>query len=490
MPKLLDVSLLLALLAGCATTGAQLEREAPGCESFAAFDARVRAQLDALLAEVPGETLVREASRLNTSRRTCARHVLTGLIAVREAQGIEAVQQELDALSATYWPEDLRALMTESLGPDAAALEPLVVEARTRVKRRAATAGNERRDALEREKLKVEVPDGLGTAAPDMPESLCDEPKPCAQLRCVVEHPPASPEAAARACLDEGSSLEPQARARRAAEVLTLLPSTPGPARTEARMQLETLRAQLWPQVDAALAAKQPGRAAQLASLFRDLPPVRERAEQLRDAAQAHHLARAKELAAFPEAAWLHRRLAAEFGGPAAPALAGVGKWEAPRWRCQDAAPELPALPAGLGATLSVRCEAPKETKRGTDSMHTFDLESSLKGQRVDGNLLVTCADRSSSYALRVEDPGVEGFPREALLQEVQRLIARALTDCARIHTLAATRSCTELRKRSAGELIARFVDHARFTGHWEPCFEEWLLATEGVTPPVPPALE
>lgn len=66
---------------------------------------------------------------------------------------------------------------------------------------------------------------------------------------------------------------------------------------------LETLRAQLWPQVEAALAQGHPGRAAQLASLFRALPAVSARVEQLRDAAQAHHLARAKELAGAPEAA-------------------------------------------------------------------------------------------------------------------------------------------------------------------------------------------
>ena len=488
MPRRFDVFLLLALLAGCATTSAQLERDAPTCESFAPFDARVRSQLEALLAEAPGETLVRETSRLNSSRRTCARHVLSGLLAVREAQGIEAVQQELDAMSATWNPEDLRALMTGSLGSDSAALEPLVVEAQTRVKRREAAAGNARRDEWEREKLKVEVPESVGTKAPDAPESMCDEQKPCAQLRCVVEHPPASPEAAARACLDEAATFEPQARARRAAEVLALLPSSPGAGRTEARLQLETLRTQLWPQVEAAVTAKQPGRAAQVASLFRDLPPVRARVESLREAALAHHLARANELAAFPEAVWLHRRLATGFGGPEAPELAGFGKWESPRWRCKDTMPELPALPAGLGARLNVRCEAPKEAKRGNDSMHTFDLESSLEGQRLDGTLLVACADRSSSYTLHVEDPGVQGFPREALLQELQRLIARAMTDCARIHSFAATRSCTELRKRGAGELISRFVGHARFTGRWEPCFEEWLLATEGVTPPVPPS--
>lgn len=477
------------LLVGCATTSAQLEHDAWGCESFAEFDARVRSQLEALLAEAPGDTLVREASRLNTSRRTCARHVLSTLITVREARGVEAVQQELDAMSATYRQEDLRAMLTESLGPEVASLEPLLVEARTRVTRRAAAAGHEQRDDAEREKLKVEVPDTLG-AAPEVPESMCDERRPCEQLRCVVEHPPASPEAAARACLDEATALDPPARARRAAEVLSWLPSTPSAARTEARMQLETLKTQLWPGVEAALAARQPGRAAQVASLFRALPSVSARVEQLRDAAQAHHLARAKALSASPEAGWLHRRLAEELGGPEAPPLTGAGRWETTRWRCPAPQPTLPELPSGLGATLTLKCEAPREKKRSNDTMHTFDLESSLKGQRLDGSLLVSCADRSSSYALRVEDPGVEGFPEEALRQELQRMIARAVTDCARLHQFAAPRSCAELRTRGAAELITRFVNHARFTHRWEPCFEAWLLATEGVASPAPPSFD
>ena len=256
----------------------------------------------------------------------------------------------------------------------------------------------------------------------------------------------------------------------------------------EARMMLETLRTQLWPQVEAAVTGKQPGRAAQLASLFRALPAVSARVEQLRDDAQAHHLARAKELAASPEASWLHRRLAEDFGGPEAPPLSTAGRWESPRWRCKTPPPTLPELPAGLGGTLTLRCEEPTtpQKKSSDPSMRTFDLESSLRGQSLDGSLLITCADRSSSYTVHVEDPGVEGFPEEALGQELQRLIERAITDCARIHSFAVSRSCA--RPLSApGETIARFVDHARFLHRWEPCFEEWLLKTEGVTPPAPP---
>lgn len=39
--------------------------------------------------------------------------------------------------------------------------------------------------------------------------------------------------------------------------------------------------------------------------------------------------------------------------------------------------------------------------------MRTLEQESSLKGQRLAGAPLVTCADRSSSYAVRVEDSGI-----------------------------------------------------------------------------------
>ena len=252
---------------------------------------------------------------------------------------------------------------------------------------------------------------------------------------------------------------------------------------------LETLMTQLWPQVESALAAKQPGRAAQLASLFRALPTVSARVEQLRDEAQAHHLARAKA-AASPEAVWLHRRLAEDFGGPEAPPLSGTGRWQAPRWRCKTPMPTLPELPAGVGATLSLRCdEAQPSVKKSSsdDAMRTFELEQSLKGQRLVGTLQVSCANSGNSYTLRVEDPGVEGFPEEALGQELKRVLARSVPDCARLHEFAAPRSCAELKQRDAGEVITRFVDHARFLGRWEPCFEAWLLANEGVGPPTPP---
>ena len=484
-------SLAMLLLFGCATTSAQLTSEAPQCESFASYDEKIRQQLDVLLTGAPGDALVRESSRLNTARRTCARHVISGLLTLRETRGVEAAQQEIDALSATYRADDLRALMSAAIGSDLSSIEPLMAEARTRVKRRDATAGAERRDEREREKLKPEETKDFG-APPEVPETMCDEAKPCEQLKCLAETltPTLSRrerETSARGCLDEVTALEPPLRAKRASEVLALLPSTPSPARTEARMMLDTLRAQLWPQVDAAIAARQPGRAAQLASLFLSLPSASERAEQLRDQAQAHHLARAKDVTG--NASWLHRKLAEELGGPEAPPLDGVGHWEKPRLsRCNEPLPPMPELPAGLGATLTLRCMAPEApAKKQSGEMRTFEMESSLRGQKLDVSLYVTCADRGSTYSLTVEDPGVEGFPKSALEEQLTKTIERAVTDCARIHEFAAPRSCAELRKKSPSELINRFVEHARFNHRWEPCFEEWLLTTEGVSPPSPP---
>lgn len=487
------------LLAGCASTHAQLQRDAERCDSFATFDARVRGELEALLAQAPGETLVRESSRLNGARRTCARRVIALLLTLREERGVEAVQQELNALSATYRPDNLRALMTAALGDELVELEPLLAEARVRVTRQGNTQRAQRRDEREREKLIPALPTNLpepsrgGACSAKERASLdsardegcgevtmCDEHSPCAQLRCVLEHPPASADAAARACLDEAATFEPAARARRAAEVLSLLPPTPGPARTEARVMLETLRTQLWPQVEAAVAAKQPGRAAQLASLFRVLPSVSAQVEKLRDAAQAHHLARAKD--APKESAWLHRRLAEEFGGPEAPALEGVGRWESPRWRCKTPPPAMPALAAGLSARLTLRCEAAASQKKKDDSaMRTFELEDSLRGQRVEGSLRVTCAERSSEYPLTMVDPGVEGFPERALVEALERTVVTAAAGCARTQ---ANVGCAELVSGSPDQVIARFVEQARFLHRWVPCFEAWLLSHEGVSPP------
>ncbi|MFZ5446597.1 MAG: hypothetical protein ACOZQL_41805 [Myxococcota bacterium] len=466
---------LALLLAACATTGASLHDEAPRCESFASFDARVRTELDALLREAPGDRLVHESSRLNLARRTCARHVLSELRSRRETDGLEAVQRELDALSATYAADELRALLTAALGDDAAQLEPLLQEARQRTTRVAGAAAAQRRDDDERSRLAVEAPESMGPA-PSAPDTMCDEPTPCAQLDCVLKDG-APFELPARRCLDTLAPLEPWRRADALSVVLLKLPAKPGPARSDALSMLQTLERQLWPEVDAALLARHPGRAAQLANAFRGLPARRDEVARLREAALAHHLARATELASSPAAAWLHRKLAEGFGGPPTPDLDTRGRWEPLRWRCKADQPTLPALPGGLSAILSVRCDEPPKRDARPDALRTFELEREMSGQRVRGSLTVACADRTNLFTVQAEDLAT-------LPAELSRLVDTAVGACARIHTFAATRSCAELRRLTPAAVIERFVGHQRFTHRWEPCFVEWMLANEGVSPP------
>jgi hypothetical protein len=471
----------LLLLCACASQRLTLE-DAQECPSFVEVDARARRELDQLLASAPGELLVKEASRLNVARRACARHRLGVLRELREREGLEAVEQELEALTVTYSAADLRLLLVEHFGPEAEQLEPLLAEARQRHERRLRSGQDERTDAAARARLAVDEPPREG-AEPRAPETLCDAPTPCEQLRCVAAEggPVDGP---ARACLDSLPKSDPLREARGVSEVLGLLPPGVSGTRTEASLRLESLKTELWPSVARETAAGHPARAAELATPFAVSPRGAEQVAQLRDAAQAHHLGRAKALAGWPDARWLHLALVQQFGGPAVDVPAREGKWDSVRWRCPGEAPALPALPVGVSATFSVRCDraegGAEPSSERSDFMRTFELEKSMSQRQLMGALRVSCADRTSSYAVYAAD--LEGLP-----SEVGRTLAVAVDACTQQHALAATRSCTELRKRTPGELTARFVEHARFLQKWEPCFVEWLLAEEGATPPRPP---
>lgn len=478
--------LLSLVLLGCLTPRAQLAHDAADCDSFADFDARAKDQLETLLAEAPGEALVRESSKLNALRKQCARHAIGHLLEHRETEGLESVQRELDALTAVYGPQETRALLVEVLGADVTELDAMLEESRTKVTRAKAAKGLDQRDDAERKKLEVKPPDSMGPA-PEMPDTMCDEPTPCAQLKCVASHPEASSEAAARKCLDASASLEPQQRAMQVAEVLSLLPSAPGPSRTEARMMLETLQRQLWPEVEQAVAAKQRGRAAQLASPFAAVPSVKARVEELREAAKRHHLTRAKELEKWPGASWLHRSLAQQLGGPEAEPLPAKGTWKPTRWLCKGDVPALPELPAGLEGTLTLRCATEDKsptTSTSSGALRTFEMEGAMRMQEVRGTLALNCGGKTTSFELKLREPGNDGFPEQSLKEDLQRLAERSQSWCQQMHRLAATGSCAELSSKTPAEMIERFVTHARFTHTWERCFVEWLEATEGVSVP------
>lgn len=474
----------LLFFCACVATRSSLIDDAPTCESFADYDARAREQLDVLVAEAPGEQLVKETARINSARRACARHVLNGLRERREDKGLDDVQRELDALSATYGPAQLDVLINETLGDDALQLRPLIEEARQRTTRQASSAGNDRRDDTELAKLKVDAPESMGVA-PELPKTMCAEATACAQVECVVERAEAGDKAvraelekAARQCLDSDPDTQ-----RLATLLKSLTPWAPSGAYTETLSLLETRRRALWPRVEAARSGGKPGLAAQLAAPFADVPSVSREVKDLRAAALVKHRARAREVANVEEAKWLQLQLVEQFGGEKAPALSTTGRWDTARWRCEAPKPaELPPLPRGLDVKWNVRCELPKPAAKD-DELRTFELRQ----MKVLVTLTSTCAGQSTSTDFSVQEPGTETFPDEAFRHELEVRVPEIITACGRRHQLRSTASCTELRKLGAADLIRRFVEHARFTHRWETCFAEWFEATEGVQLPPPP---
>lgn len=466
-------SALPLLLLSCVASRTSLIEDASTCESFAAFDARAREQLDALLAEAPGEQLVKETARINAARRACARNVSNGLRERRETNGLNDVQTELDALTATYGA----ATVNEMLGDDASQLRALVEEARQRTTREAASAGNARRDDSELSNLKVDAPDSMGPA-PELPKTMCDEVSPCAQVDCIVER--AEPgdkavrpelEKAARQCLDSSPEV-----AKLGALLNTLKPWAPSGAHTDVLRELEKRKNSVWPRVQVA----QPGLAAQLASPFAEVPSVAKEVSALRARALAHHRERAREVANVEEAMWLQLRLVEQFGGEPAPELISAGRWDTARWRCEAPKPtSLPPLPRGLDVKLNVRCEQPKASPKD-DEMRTFELRQ----MKVLISMTSTCAGQSSTAEFNVQDPGSETFPDEAFRHEFEMRVPELVTACGRRHQLQSTASCTLLRKLGAADIIRKFVEHARFTKKWEPCFAEWFEVTEGAQLP------
>ena len=478
------------LLTACATTRGALTENADECESFAEFNARFRSANDALTS-LPGDELVKRTSAMNAARRSCARHTVATLLDRRESQGAGAVQTELNALTEVYGADAVRTM----LGDDAVELSAQVEEARQRAVRNAALESSGKRDdderAAMRESVEKHLPSPLASRDPlpegegvSFPTTMCAEADACLQVDCVVRDASPGDEKvkrelvhAAQRCLD--ALKEPAALEKLRAQ---LEPWEPNGASTEVRAKLESAWRAVQPDVEKALASNKPGLAAQLSAAFTSLPSAHSLSTRARDAAKTRALTRAEETKRVPEAAWLHLTLAKSFGAEEAPTLAGAGRWDTLRWRCDVPKPELPALPAGLDVKLNLKCEVPPPAPKD-DPMRTFELRS----MKVTGNVTFTCAGKTTDQPLRVEDPGNEKFPEEMLVRELTARIDAAKADCAKAHRFVQIADCAELSRFGAGDIIKRFVGHARFTHAWEPCFAEWFLATEGAQLPPPP---
>jgi hypothetical protein len=200
----------LLCLMGCAAS--PVKPDVP-CHSFEQFAAVAQRELDELLQRAPGEQLVSGVSHLNAARRACAQHVIRQLRQLRETQGVNALQQELDAMARSFEPEVLQRLLVDALGSEASQLRPLVAEATARA-----------------------------TAAPlTLPATEsweCPEFEPCRRLQCQAGHQ-RWVEGTARDCLRSTSTLDTLSRVTRLAEFWPYFPPKPSAATDE----VEKLRA-------------------------------------------------------------------------------------------------------------------------------------------------------------------------------------------------------------------------------------------------------
>ncbi len=469
---------LVALLLSCATAQRpgwqQLDTEASRCEGFAAFDHRLRVEADALVTSAPAEQLVQGSSTLSHARRACARHVLTGLMELREREGASSLQAELDALARAFPPAELDTLITETLGTDASTLRPLLAESAQHARRAPS------------------VPSDLGPA-PAAESLACRDDDACAATVCLAEaqRPAAELEPRARDCLTTLRATPIADEVRGLAHLIEVLrPSARSGAATEARLRLETLRRQQWPQIDAALAARHPAAAAMLALPFAGLPEAQVEVGRVRDAAVALHLRHAREAGARAAAVKLHRRVAASVGGPDEPPLAPEpGHWASPRWGCSWNVPALPPAVPAAELRLLGQCTAmaaASESGSLPPSMQTFDLERSMRREQVTATLVVTCAGHSvtASFTLRdVMSDSALGHD-ELVRAQLDRLVAQAGAACQGYTKRDAAQLCAELQALPAVELEQRFTSAYVLTGTWEPCFAKWFEQTYGVPPP------
>jgi hypothetical protein len=466
-------------LAGCATlratsTPTELAARAERCEHFSDFDAELREANDALLASASGDALLSGNASLSKARRACARAVLGSLLERREASGTGAVQAELDAMAQSLRGE-LRALAREVLGVGAQELEPLLAE------------------ALSHGTRATPLPTTPLPTGHEVPLGCQDQPDACRAAQCLAGSPDAAAadvEAAARGCLDAQRARPPaQAAPVVAALVQALKSRAQLGASTEALVQLEGLRRQQWPRLEA-VRATQPALAAELATPFLALGSAQGAVTALRADAVRAHLALARSSAERPGAARLHRLVAARFGGPAEPVLEPrAGRWSPSRWGCTWEAPPLPEPFPGVELKLETTCREgqarPSTADRG--ELATFDLEHELSTERVEATLRATCAERTFSFPFTVKGEvfGGSAGRGERVWAELEQQLFAARRACEAWRVTQERQDCD-----APGGVVGpgpeqRFVERFELTGRWPACFVDGFTRRYGVPPPV-----
>jgi hypothetical protein len=500
-------ALVVVMVSGCVTASLRerattLEREAPACSTFSAFDERLakeRARLDA----APAADLVPASQSLSSARRACAKAVIGRIQQQQEREGREAAVAEVEAITRALGVEDTTTLLRAAWGHEADGFLAEVVLAGVKPKEGPsppapveptvprheqsgaahfepsdATAVGAAGDCLRR--APIDAATCLTTWRREGAEEQ-DFERALTKLVATVKH--------------DAALLDDEARAELLGEVLRAL------ALPRERATLEPLFASLASLTDAMVtrAAALTGLAGvgKAGALVRPLLVVdasRRRVERFAAAASLEHARLAAEAGPRAHAAQVHRALSAWFLAKdvTRPALE-PGRWDDLRWSCELSKPALPTLPPGVSARLVGRCrKLPKtNTQANLDpSMRTNDLELSLDTLRVDADVTLTCGGAATAKHLTLDEVVVDrsesdlaGTRQTSLESALQVLVTTVERDCRAQATKDAGGECGRLEGEPL-DVTQTFTGLALRLGAWPPCFSSWFTRRYGVAPP------
>jgi hypothetical protein len=506
------------LLCACATFGtpgqrvSSLEVDAVTCDDFLAFEARATTLLEELTRAAVD--VIDSTARVTAARRACAAAVLSHLLVLREAQGPEAAQQQLDAIAEALSEPTFSVLINNvTADPNLRAMAALASATAATSRSNRANAGREHdllsgwRVDAPREASKSEP---LDDATASAHVHHCIGLTPDQALECLSELAAQLPGPRER----EAVTSAVRAAAARKIESLQVLPPAQRAAplarwastlakreidAPELAQALEAARQAVWPEVMTAQREGRVEQAAVLAEPFVILPVVRAEVERLREAAAAKQLRSAAQAGSKAWASAFHRHLAARFGAPAASWPETATQWDTSRFRCAHPPGPLPSA-AGLSLRLVATC---KRTQRASDAvrttdekMKTFEAERSFEWEDIEGTLFISCANQVMSYRVASRDlaidtgqnesafPDEPGAPQSALSLALQKVIAGALPECQAARARRVKSDCASLSSSEAFDIEDRFTEAAVAERAWPACFVQWLDTQLGIAPP------
>lgn len=500
----LSVSWLVVLVAGCVSTTADvraratsLEAQAPSCESFGAFEAKLakeRQRLDT----APGEALVPASQALSNARRGCAKAVIDRLFELQQSKGREAAVAEVEALTKALGVEQTTALLRARWGREADGfLAEVMLSGFAPGPTPDQPAPKEPTHSNTAEP-KLPGDESFGEGASCLRRSAAEAASCLAAWRRdgadEVEHRKAVEQLVARVT-SELKLLEDDARAVLLGDVLRelALPKE-RPELAPLFLQLRSLTDVLVKRAEALAAKGETGRAAVLVRPLLVVDESRRRVEPLCATASLEHSRLATDARQRVHAAQVHRALSAWFlGKEVTPPSFEPGRWDDLRWSCKLAKPVLPKLPAGVSARLVARCrELPKQNSQEhlDPSMRTNDFEASVPRIRVDADVSMTCGGKVTTKRLSADEvlidpstPDLEGSRLQAIEGALQVLVLETEKQCRAESEREVAVECARL----AGDpldVVQAFTRHALRLGAWPACFSAWFEKRYGVPPP------